>query len=170
MAQSVIFSAQTPFSSTTSKSITQIRYSRLHTNPSHRTYFILHPTSSSSTISACGGWSFRRTLYGGDSAPSPLRMPEKRDPSTDRASIRAIFTHPDYARQGLGTMMMRYCEAAARDGKPGVIGGFERLEMGATLSGVALYQKCGYVRSGREDVVRCPNGEGIGIVHMVKDL
>jgi GNAT superfamily N-acetyltransferase len=97
-------------------------------------------------------------------------MPEKRNPETDRASIRAIFTHPDYARQGLGTMMMRHCEAAARDGKAGVIGGFERLEMGATLSGVALYEKCGYVRSGREDVVRCPNGEGIGIVHMVKDL
>ncbi|KAH4061671.1 hypothetical protein HBI70_199210 [Parastagonospora nodorum] len=135
-----------------------------------QTYFILHPSSQPQTICACGGWSFRKTLYGGDSAPSPLRMPEKRNPETDRASIRAIFTHPDYARQGLGTMMMRHCEAAARDGKTGVIGGFERLEMGATLSGVALYEKCGYVRSGREDVVRCPNGEGIGIVHMVKDL
>jgi GNAT superfamily N-acetyltransferase len=97
-------------------------------------------------------------------------MPEKRDPNIDRASIRAIFTHPDFARRGLGTMMMRYCEARARDGKKGVVGGFMRLEMGATLSGVALYEKCGYARSGREDVVRCPNGEGIGVVHMIKDL
>jgi GNAT superfamily N-acetyltransferase len=96
-------------------------------------------------------------------------MPSKRDPSVDRASIRAIFTHPSYARRGLGTMMMRRCEAAAREGIPGVIGGFERLEMGATLSGVALYEKCGYVRSGREDVVRCKNGEGIRVVHMCKD-
>lgn len=109
-------------------------------------------------------------------------MPEKRDPSIDRASIRAIFTHPDWARRGLGTMMMRYCEDRAREGEPargGVaaqeheedrVGGFAKLEMGATLSGVALYERCGYVRSGREDVVRCPNGEGIRIAHMIKDL
>ncbi|KAF2847218.1 acyl-CoA N-acyltransferase [Plenodomus tracheiphilus IPT5] len=135
-----------------------------------QTYFILHPTTHPTTICACGGWSFRKTLYGGDSAPSPLRMPEKRDPSVDRASIRAIFTHPEWARRGLGTMMMRYCEARAREGKEGEVGGFTRLEMGATLSGVALYERCGYVRSGREDVVRCPNGEGIRIKHMVKDL
>lgn len=108
-------------------------------------------------------------------------MPEKRDPSVDRASIRAIFTHPEWARRGLGTMMMRYCEARAREGEPvraddaaqeqeGRVAGFTKLEMGATLSGVALYERCGYVRSGREDVVRCPNGEGIRIAHMVKDL
>jgi hypothetical protein len=66
--------------------------------------------------------------------------------------------------------MMRHCEAAARAGKPGVIAGFERLEMGATLSGVALYEKCGYSRSGRVDVVDCPNGESIKVVHMTKDL
>ncbi|KAF2712031.1 acyl-CoA N-acyltransferase [Pleomassaria siparia CBS 279.74] len=126
------------------------------------TYFILHPVSSPTTICACGGWSFRKTLYGADTAPG--REPEKRDPKVDRASIRAIFTHPEWARRGLGTMMMRYCEGRAR------VGGFERLEMGATLSGVALYEKCGYERSGKDDVVRCPNGEGIRIVHMIKDL
>jgi len=96
-------------------------------------------------------------------------MPEKRDPACDRASIRAIFTSPSYARRGLGTMMMRYCEARAREGKEGETAGFTRLEMGATLSGVALYERCGYVRSGREDVVSCPNGEGIRILHMTKD-
>jgi GNAT superfamily N-acetyltransferase len=97
-------------------------------------------------------------------------MPLPRDPTTDRASIRAIFTSPTHARRGLGTLMMRHCEAAARAGKPGTIAGFERLEMGATLSGVALYEKCGYTRSGREDVVECPNGEGIRVVHMTKDI
>ncbi|KAF2829726.1 hypothetical protein CC86DRAFT_316889 [Ophiobolus disseminans] len=136
-----------------------------------QTYFILHPNDQPSVICACGGWSFRKTLYGGDSAPSMLRMPEKRDPVVERASIRAIFTHPDWARRGLGTMLMRYCEARAQEGKPSEnVGGFARLEMGATLSGVALYEKCGYVRSGSEDVVRCPNGEGIRIVRMTKDL
>ena len=97
-------------------------------------------------------------------------MPAKRDPSVDRASIRAIFTHPAWARRGLGTMMMRYCEARAQEGKVGEVGGFRRLEMGATLSGVALYERCGYVRSGRQDVVKCPNGEGVRILHMEKDL
>ena len=126
-----------------------------------QTYFILHPVDSPSTICACGGWSFRRTLYGADTAPG--RMPEARDPNTERASIRAIFTHPDWARKGLGTMMMRYCETRARKG------GFERLEMGSTLSGVALYEKCGYVKSGKEDVVKCPNGADIRVVHMIKD-
>lgn len=135
---------------------------------SQRTYYILHPLTSPSTISACGGWSFRQTLYGGSNAPSTLRMPAKRNPATDRASIRAIFTHPDFARQGLGTMMMRYCEARAAEGNEQTEG-FGRLEMGATLSGVQLYERCGYVRSGREDVVRCPNGEGIRVCHMVKD-
>ena len=127
-----------------------------------QTYFILHPVDDPSKICACGGWSFRRTLYGADTAPG--RMPESRDPLKERASIRAIFTHPGWARKGLGTMMMRYCERKAREG------GFERLEMGATLSGVALYERCGYVRSGKEDCVKCPNGEGIKIVHMIKDL
>jgi hypothetical protein len=130
---------------------------------SDQTYFILHPVSSPSTICASGGWSFRRTLYGADTAPGHLRMPERRDPATERASIRAIFTAPEWARKGLGTMMMRYCEERAREG------GFERLEMGSTLSGVRLYERCGYVRTGREEVVRCPNGEGIRIVRMVKD-
>lgn len=97
-------------------------------------------------------------------------MPEKRDPAMDRASIRAIFTHPEWARRGLGTMMMRYCEARAGEGKAGEVGGFSRLEMGATLSGVALYEKCGYVRSGREDRIECPNGEGVRVVHMIKDF
>ncbi|KAL5378899.1 hypothetical protein DPSP01_008831 [Paraphaeosphaeria sporulosa] len=127
-----------------------------------RTYFILHPLDSPNVVSACGGWSFRRTLYGADTAPG--RLPEARDPKVERASIRAIFTHPEWARRGLGTMMMRHCEEQAREG------GFSALEMGATLSGVALYERCGYKRSGKIDVVRCPNGEGIQIVHMLKDL
>lgn len=63
-------------------------------------------------IVVCGGWSFRKTLYGGDLAPG--RKPARQDPLAERASIRAIFTHPDWTRQGLGTMMMRHCKEAAR--------------------------------------------------------
>lgn len=60
-------------------------------------------------------------------------------------------------------MMMRHCEGKAREG------GFGRLEMGSTLSGVALYERCGYVKSGKRDEVCLPNGEVIRIVHMIKD-
>jgi hypothetical protein len=66
--------------------------------------------------------------------------------------------------------MMRYCEAQARDRKEGVVREFNRLKMGATLSGVMLSERCGYVRSGRQDVVKCPNGESIRVVHMTKDV
>ena len=61
-------------------------------------------------------------------------------------------------------MMMRHCEEAARGG------GFLRLEMGSTSTGVALYERCGYWNSGREEVVKLPNGSGLRVVHMVKDL
>jgi GNAT superfamily N-acetyltransferase len=129
-----------------------------------QTYFIIHPVNSPSTVCACGGWSFRKTMYGADTAPSSLRLPEKRDPKTERASIRAIFTHPDWARRGLGTMMMRYCEKQAKKA------GFERFEMGSTLSGITLYEKCGYVKSGRLDQIKCPNDAIVKIVHMIKDV
>jgi hypothetical protein len=57
------------------------------------TYFVLTLQENPELIVACGGWSFRKTLYGGDLAPS--RKPARQDPPTERASIRAIFTHPD---------------------------------------------------------------------------
>ena len=100
------------------------------------TYFVLTLQENPELIVACGGWSFRNTLYGGDLATG--RKPARRDPLTERASIRAVFMHPGWARQGLRTITMRHCEEAAR----GV--GFLRLEMGSTLTGVALYERCGY--------------------------
>ena len=46
---------------------------------------------------ACGGWSRRRTLYGGDQmkdADDPLL-----DPAVEDARIRAFFVHPRWARR-----------------------------------------------------------------------
>lgn len=76
------------------------------------THFVLTLQENPEQIVACGGWSFCKTLYGGDLAPG--REPARRDLLTERASIHAIFTHPDWARQGLGTMMIRHYEEAAR--------------------------------------------------------
>jgi N-acetylglutamate synthase-like GNAT family acetyltransferase len=111
-------------------------------------------------IVACGGWSKRKTLYGGDRWKD--RQDDLLDPRTDAAKIRAFFVHPDWARRGIGTLVLDACEAAAR------AAGFARFEMGATLTGVKLFQTRGYVAVERLEV---PLEEGITlpVIHMVKE-
>ncbi len=125
------------------------------------TYFVAVPVSKPDSIAGCGGWSFRRTLFGSDHGPH--REIGLLDPATEPAKIRAIFVHPEWARQGLGTQILKHCEDAAQQA------GFRSLEMGSTLTGVPLYSLKGYEK--REDVaVPLPNGEFLPIVHMVKTL
>ena len=129
-----------------------------------RTYFIVETISSeeSKTQSAgCGGWSMRKTLFGADKAA--VREPDLLDPATDAAKIRAIFVHPDYARQGLGSMILAHVEAAA------LAAGFRRFEMGSTLTGVPLYKLKGYVEVERIEVP-LGNGEVLPIVKMNKPV
>ena len=87
-------------------------------------------------IVGCGGWSNRRTLYGGDRYA--LRDDDILDPATDAGKIRAFFVHPDWTRRGIGGIVLRACEGAAREA------GFAKVEMGSTLSGVAFYASNGY--------------------------
>ncbi|HEY2496184.1 MAG TPA: GNAT family N-acetyltransferase [Candidatus Angelobacter sp.] len=111
-------------------------------------------------IVGCGGWSKRKTLYGGDNwreRPSDLL-----DPATDAAKIRAFFIHPDWARRGIGTLLLDACEAAAREA------GFTRFEMGATLTGAKLFQQRGYVALERMEVP-LEDGITLPIIHMVKE-
>jgi GNAT superfamily N-acetyltransferase len=110
---------------------------------------------------ACGGWSKRKTLYGGDQYA--LREDSLLDPARDAAKIRAFFVHPQYARRGIGTQILAACEDAAR------AAGFTRLEMGATLSGVAFYRAKGY--AALENLqVPLSNGEMLPIVRMAKEI
>ena len=88
-------------------------------------------------LAACGGWSFRRTLFGADGVDAPRE--EVLDPATDAARIRAFYVHPCFARRGLGTLMLTCCENAAR------IAGFRSFELAATVAGVRLYRRNGYV-------------------------
>lgn len=99
-----------------------------------QTYFLIERGGA---IAGCGGWSFRATLYGGDDSVV-ARTPASLDPATDAARIRAMYTDPDLARQGVGRMVMDLCENAAR------AYGFHKAEMMATLSGEPLYRACGY--------------------------
>jgi predicted N-acetyltransferase YhbS len=98
------------------------------------TYFI---AESNDQIVGCGGWSKRKTLYGGD------RFKETEDtlldPKTDPARIRAFFVHPSWARRGIGRQILEACERAALEA------GFKELELIATLPGEPLYKAFGYL-------------------------
>ena len=110
-------------------------------------------------LAGCGGWSKRKTLFGSDHASD--REPELLDPALDAAKVRAIFVHPDFARRGLGSLILAYVEAAAQ------AAGFRRFEMGSTLTGVPLYRLKGYVEVERI-AVPLRNGDALPIVRMVK--
>ena len=86
---------------------------------------------------ACGGWSFRKTLFGNDAEKD--RDASIIDPKTGAAKIRAFFVHPDFSRQGLGTLILSQCEEAA------IQQGYTQLELMATLPGLRLYEYHGFV-------------------------
>jgi Acetyltransferase (GNAT) domain len=112
-------------------------------------------------VVGCGGWSRRRTLYGGDQFAG--REDSLLDPATEAAKIRAFFVHPGWVRKGIGGMILEACEKAA------IAEGFHRLEMGATLTGVPFYRVKGYVELER---VEAPLGDGLTlpIVRMGKEV
>ena len=131
------------------------------------TYFIVE---SAGTFAACGGWSRRRTLYGGDqrlvdasistSVGSPATL---LDPAVDAARIRAFFVAPEFARKGMGRLLLTHCSAAA------FAAGFTSLELMATLPGVPFYAALGF----REvEAVRdlLPDGVALPFVRMVRRL
>ena len=98
------------------------------------TYFVVE---SGDRIAGCGGWSWRSTLYGGDDSVV-AREPRALDPATEPARIRAMYTDPDFTRQGVGRLVLQLCEDAASDA------GFKSATMMATMAGVPLYRACGY--------------------------
>lgn len=103
-----------------------------------QTYFLIEHEGG---IAACGGWSKRRTLFGGDQAkvgPDPLL-----DPACEPARIRAFFVHPSMARRGLARQLMAACTTAAGDA------GFHALELVATLPGEPFYLALGFTAGER---------------------
>jgi len=123
------------------------------------TYFVVE---CGGRIAGCGGWSWRSTLYGGDDSVVS-REPDALDPATDAARIRAMYTDPEFARQGVGRMVLRLCEEAAASA------GFRRATMMATMAGVPLYEACGYVQI--EPLLSAPvDGVRVPLVRMEKAL
>jgi GNAT superfamily N-acetyltransferase len=124
------------------------------------TYFVL--VAPDGSLAGCGGWSWRKTLYGGDHHHTS-RDADALDPAMDAAKIRAFFVHPAWSRRGLGTCLLKACEQAAWNA------GFRRCEMGATLSGVPLYERHGYRRVA-DILVDLPGGERLPVVRMEKTI
>jgi GNAT superfamily N-acetyltransferase len=122
------------------------------------TYFV---AESSGELIGCGGWSKRRTLFGGDQYAA--RDASQLDPKTEPAKIRAFFIHPQHARKGIARAILEACEGEAR------ACGFQALELMSTLPGLKLYRACGYQG---EERVELEVGESltIGLVPMTKEI
>ena len=123
-----------------------------------RTYFLVE---TAGRIAGCGGWSRRATLFGGDHSEG--RDAALLDPAKDAARVRAMYTHPDFTRRGVGRMVLNACEAAA------AADGFGSCELAATLAGEPLYKACGY-RQIERFAADTPQGVVVPLVRMGKPL
>ena len=121
----------------------------------------LSPTGGDLILVGCGGWSKRRTLFGGDVWRG--REDTLLDSHTEPAKIRAFFVHPEWARRGIGGIILDACEAAAK------LAGFTRLELGATLTGVPFYRARGYKEL---ESIQAPLKDGLSlpIIRMAKSI
>ena len=122
------------------------------------TYFLVYVSAE---LAACGGWSFRTTLFGSDNDASRSAAPL--DPATDPARIRAFFVLPKYSRQGIGSALLTRCEEEARKA------GFRSLSLGSTLPGQRLYTAHGFIAGKPVDHDR---GDGVmmQVIPMTKQL
>ncbi len=118
-----------------------------------------HVIEADGRIAGSGGWSRRATLFGGDHSSG--RSAALLDPMRDPAHIRAMYTHPDFARQGVGSRLLELCEAhASRDG-------FSRFELAATMAGAPLYRARGYVEI-EHFFAETPSGVKVPLIRMGK--
>jgi len=122
------------------------------------TYYVVE---SGGRAIACGGWSRRRTLFGGDQYAG--RSDDRLDPAAEPARIRAFFVHPDWARRGVGRLLLAHCEQAARSS------GFQRFELAATLTGIPFYEREGFGLIERTNL-ELPDGVRFPLARMTLDL
>jgi N-acetylglutamate synthase-like GNAT family acetyltransferase len=121
-----------------------------------KTYFI---AEAEGMPVGCGGWSRRKTLFGGDAIAG--KDDQELAPAHDAARIRAFFVKPGWTRRGIGGRILQACEMAA------LAAGFKRFELVATLTGVALYKAYGYQMCERYETP-LPNGLALPVVRMMK--
>jgi GNAT superfamily N-acetyltransferase len=122
------------------------------------TYFVVEREGQ---IIGCGGWSNRKTLFGGDAMKTGMDI--ELDPKRDPARIRAFFVHPAWARCGIGCAILERCEKAIQ------LAGFRSVELVATLTGEPFYRACNYSQGERFEVPLA-NGLTLPVVQMVKQF
>ena len=122
------------------------------------TYFV---ADQHGTLMGCGGWSRRKTLYGGDQFSD--RDTAMLDSTTDPAKIRAFFVHPDHARKGVARAILSVCEREAK------AHGFAALELLSTLPGIKFYEANGYSATGNF-ALELADGVKLPFVPMRKQL
>jgi N-acetylglutamate synthase-like GNAT family acetyltransferase len=123
-----------------------------------RTYFV---AEENRVLAGCGGWSRRRTLFGGDQTKNKDDV--LLDPAKDAARIRAFFVHPSFARRGVGSVILEACFEAAWEA------GFRRVELAATLPGVPFYRAFGFEE---REKIELPMSRGLTLpaIRMVREL
>jgi N-acetylglutamate synthase-like GNAT family acetyltransferase len=114
-----------------------------------RTYFLVELETR---IVGCGGWSKRKTLFGGDAMKTGIDI-----------ELNPFFVHPDWARCGIGSEILQHCEQAIQ------LAGFRSVELVATLTGVPFYAACNYSQIERFEV-RLKNDLMLPVVRMVKQF
>jgi GNAT superfamily N-acetyltransferase len=122
------------------------------------TYFVVE---AEGRLVAAGGWSGRRTLFGGDRMKAGADPPL--DPTRDPARLRAFFVHPGWARRGLARRLFAECVAGAR------AAGFAALELAATRPGEPLYAALGFTVRERL-AVALPGGVELPLARMWRAL
>ena len=122
------------------------------------TYFA---AEADGAIAGCGGWSRRATHFGGDHSPG--RDARLLDPATEPARVRAMYTHPHFARRGVGRAILAQCEKAAAGA------GFKAVALVATMGGLPLYRACGYADVELFDEPT-PGGVSVPLMRMLKQL
>jgi N-acetylglutamate synthase-like GNAT family acetyltransferase len=120
------------------------------------TYYV---AETASQIVGCGGWSKRKTLFGGDQTKAGEDV--LLDPDVEPARIRAFFVHPDWARRGIGSRILEACEESA------LKAGFLELELVATLPGEPFYRVFGYEAAERFEIA-LPGEQVLPAVRMKK--
>lgn len=127
-----------------------------------QTYYVIETVHKDRTqMIGCGGWGRRKTLYGGDHTAG--RDDTFSNPAIDAARIRAMYTHPDWTRNGIGSLLLDLGETAAREA------GFASIELGSTIPGEPFYLARGYEEMSRECHIAANGSENI-VIKMSKSL
>lgn len=118
------------------------------------TYFVA--TTADGRIAGCGGWSWRTPGYA-------TRLEAGLPATVTKATVRSIYVHPDFVRRGIASAVMGAIESEVASA------GFDTVSLTATLSGVPLYRRLGYV-SGSPVTLSLTNGRLFVGLGMTKQL